>query len=115
MKFIAMILVVYVSLLTLSPVVCGTYIAVKQTADCCNENKDRECSKEQTTNKQSDKSDSNSCLSCCSVQNCHCSFVDAPQFNFQIQMSLNSKRVPIKNDKVLSDYLSDCWQPPEVG
>jgi len=108
-RFIAIILVTYISTLTISPVVCGTYLAIKQNISCSN---DHECKKKQENNKKADHN--SSCLSCCSVQNCHCSFVDAPQFNFLVQINLNSQRAPIKKDKVLSDYQSDCWQPPEI-
>ena len=110
MRLIAIILVTYISALTISPVVCGTYLAIKQSVSC---NDDNQCRKEPTENNKSENS--SSCLSCCSVQNCHCNFVEAPQFSFLIQTNINTQRAPIKIDKVLSDYLSDCWQPPEIA
>lgn len=109
MRLIAIILVTYISVLNMSPIVCGTYIAIKQTVSCSSD----KCAEKKTSKQKSDTG--SSCLSCCSVQNCNCSFVDASQFNFLVQINLNSQKAPFKKDKVLSDYLSDCWQPPEIA
>lgn len=115
MRSIALILVAYLSLLTTSPAVCNGYLVLRQDDLCCNITCETECSKDLSTNKPSGPSEKeSSCLSCCSLQNSHCSFVAVPEFNFNVEMSLNTKRPPVKNDKVLSDYLSDCWQPPEL-
>lgn len=115
MRLIAVILVAYISLLTVLPVICGTYIVLEQAELCCNSASDNQCSEEQSCNEQSDEENNNSsCISCCSVQNCNCNLVDVSRFNFLVQISLNSKRAKVENDKVISNYLSDCWQPPEL-
>lgn len=101
MRFIAVILVCYISLVTVTPAVCGTCTVLKQVNLCCNDDKD-----------QSDNT--TTCTPCCSLQNCHCNFVAIPQFDFLVQIDINSKKTPIKNDKILSDFLSDCWRPPEI-
>lgn len=110
MRFIAVILIAYVLLLTVSPAVCKTYTALKQV-NLCGSSNDKQSTKEQSGNKQSNNN--TSCTDCCSIQNCHCNFVDVPQFNFLAQTSVISKKTSIKNDKVLSNYLSDCWHPPK--
>lgn len=103
-------------MLTVSPVVCGGYVVLKQADLCCNTESDTKCSKDQTTNKPSGSSEKNSsCMACCSVQNCHCNCIAIPEFNFCNEISIDSNRPPVKNDKVLSDYFSDCWQPPEFN
>lgn len=76
---------------------------------CCDE---KQCSNDQEGNKSSN--DNSSCMPCCSIQNCQCNFINIPQFNFLIQMHLTAKKFPAKNDKVPSDYLSDCWHPPKI-
>ncbi len=112
MRFIAFILIAYISLLTVSPMVCETYTIVKQTDLCCNSDNVEQCSKNKSDNKQSGSN--TTCTPCCSIQNCHCNFVEVPYFNFLVQVSTISKKTPTKNDKVLSNYLSDCWHPPKV-
>lgn len=110
MRFIAAILITYISVLTVLPVGCETFTILKQAELCCISNYNKQCSKEQTENKQSDNK--KSCTACCSLQNCN--NISIPQFNFLVHSSKVSKKAPIKKDKVISNYLSDCWHPPKT-
>lgn len=113
MKYIAIILVTYISLLTISPALCGFYAAFKRTGLCCLTNNDKQCSKEQADNsKQPGKSDSDT--TCCSIQTCHCNFINVLPFDFSVQTGRTAKKAPFKNDKIFSNYLPDCWHPPEI-
>lgn len=117
MRFIAIILVTYISLLTVSPAVCGLYETIKQVDLCCSSDSNKKCSNEPSgnkTQKQKDKSESDAPYApCCSVQNCQCYFVTAPQLDFGIQLVTITEKIRIKNETVISNYSSDCWQPPE--
>ena len=98
MRAFSVILLTYVILLLVVPTVCNSMM---------------QCSKEQSNNKTS-KDNKMSCESCCSVQNCHCSFTGIQKFDFQIQASIITKKIHPQNDNVLSTYLSECWHPPEI-
>ena len=113
MKFIAVILVTYISLLTISPALCGFYAAFKRVDLCCSTENNKQCSKEQTGNSKQSDSDV-PCKPCCSIQNCHCNFINVPPFDFFVQTGATAKKTPFKNDKVFSNYLPDCWHPPEI-
>jgi hypothetical protein len=117
MKYIVVILLTYMSLLTVSPALCGMYAALKQADLCCSTDSDKQCSKEQPdSNKQSDKSDSNTpCTPCCIIQNCHCYFVGVPQFDFHIIAYTTTQKIRVTNDNVFSNYSSECWHPPETS
>lgn len=112
MRFIAVILIAYVSLVMVSSTICQTYTLVNQADLRCGSANTKQCSKDKTNKKQS--ANNTSCTPCCSIQNCHCNFVEVPEFNFLINSSKVSKKAPIKNDKVISNYLSDCWHPPKI-
>ena len=110
MKFISIILIAYITLLTVLPAVCKTYVVLKQAELCCSDKNSNQCSKD-----QKDKSENNmSCTACCSIQNCNCNFVGIPQFDFLIQNGTTTKKAKIQDDKILSNYLSDCWHPPKI-
>jgi hypothetical protein len=97
MRTISVILLTYVVLLLVAPTVCNSMA---------------QCSKEQTNNKNSDNT--NTCASCCSIQNCNCNFTGVEQFDFQIYTSIITKKIQAQNNKILSNYLSECWHPPKI-
>ena len=96
MRFIAIILITYISLLTASPAVCGLYETIKQVDLCCSSDSNKKCSNEPSgskTQKQKDNSESDAPYApCCSVQNCQCYFVTAPQLDFGIQLVTKEMR-----------------------
>lgn len=98
MKAFSIILLTYVTLLLVVPTVCNTMM---------------QCSKEQSADKNS-KNTPKSCESCCALQNCHCNFTGIQQFNFQISANIIISKIHTQNDNVLSNYLSECWHPPEL-
>jgi hypothetical protein len=116
MKFITAILVTYISLLTVSPALCGLASMLKQVDLCCAADNEKKCSKEPSDNKeQSDQSDSKTpCIPCCSVQNCLCYFVGVPQYDLAVQLITVAQKIRVKNENVFSNYLSNCWHPPKL-
>lgn len=96
MRTISVILLTYVMLLLVAPTVCNSIA---------------QCSKEQTNNKNPEN---NTCSSCCSIQNCNCNFTGIEKFDFQIYMSIITNKIHTQNDKILSNYLSECWHPPKI-
>jgi hypothetical protein len=102
----------YVSLLTVSPVLCGLTMAIKQMDLCCSET-GKDCSDGQTDDKPQKSSENNCCVPCCSVQNCHCYFVTPQQFDFSVKLFKTIQKLRLQNESLTSNYLSDCWNPPE--
>ncbi len=98
MRVFSAILLTYVLLLLVVPTVCNSMTT---------------CSKEQSSNKKTDK-DNSACNSCCYVQNCNCNFTGIQQFNFQIQAGSDIEKNSTQKDKPLSSYLSECWHPPKL-
>lgn len=95
MKSIALILLAYFGILLVSPLGCSktsSNVSMGQTKS------------------QSDTP----CQACCSIQSCHCNFLGAQSFDFPVQIVAVILKQRIQNDKVLSNYLSDCWRPPKV-
>ena len=106
MRIIATLLVIYTSLLTVSPSVCGVYSALNKAVQL----ETNSCSNKQTpTNSKNAKN----CSPCCSTQNCNCYFVDVLHIDAIASVEISNKKHPFKNDKYFSSYLSDCWHPPE--
>lgn len=111
MRFITTILIIYISLLTISPAVCGIYAVLDQTDQCCTNTK--KCSESSKDNNK--KSQNNSpCTPCCFMQNCNCYFTDVSQFIFQSNITARTKKIQSKNVNIVSNYSSDCWHPPEM-
>lgn len=109
MRYIAFILVFYVSVMNVTPAICGSYTYLVQTNVCRSENNGA-CSDDKS---QQNPKSASPCLPCCYVQNCHCNIVTIPEFNFQVFSDLNIEKIPTENDKIYFNYLSDCWHPPK--
>lgn len=113
MKHVALILVVYVSILSATPAICSSYTSLVQMNLCCTEmgcSDDSDCS----DTKQADHSKNTpSCIPCCYIQTCYCHVVTIPQFNFKILPGRDAEKIPTENDKIYFTYLSDCWHPPK--
>ena len=113
MRCIALILLVYVSVLNITPAICSSYTTLAQTNLCINKKgcgDDDACS----NTKQNENSNNTSpCTPCCYIQNCHCNIVNTPRFNFQILSDVSTEKISTENDKIYFNYLSDCWHPPK--
>lgn len=109
MKLVAAILLTYVSVLVTAPALCAMEEIATKAGLSCTGNESDDCSKE------SDQSNEKSpCMPCCTVQSCQCYFITINEFNLNIQESVSISTIPYTNDKILSDYLSECWHPPEL-
>ena len=112
MRIVSAIFFIYVSLLIVSPSICGVYTEVNETQMCRSSCEYTQCSGEQTENESSDKDEP--CTPCCLIQNCNCCFVAPSSFEFQPLIVYSAKKIQSKNDNVVSNYSSDCWHPPEM-
>lgn len=108
MRLFSSILFIYFSVLTVTPFFC-TSIVKKVLTDCGNEIK---CPKK---NADDSNRDTNNCKSCCLMENCCDAIVNLPEFNFNIEGLKLQKKTLAKKDKAFSDYLSECWHPPEIS
>ncbi len=107
MRYLALILTLYLSVITVTPALCSTYSVIKKVTLCCSEQK---CS-----NKTGDcKRGNDTCTPCCLMQNCCCNIVALPEFNFMLEGISTEKKILTISDNALSDYLSDCWNPPKL-
>lgn len=109
MRIVSAILFIYVSILIVSPSVCGIFTVVEETEMCTSSFEHTQCSEKQTDNELSEKESP-----CYLIQNCNCCFVTPAPFEFQPLIVYSSKKIQSKNDNVVSNYSSDCWNPPEV-
>ena len=114
MRIFAIVFVSYFSLLAISPALCEVYGAIKQIDLCCDK-ADKECKAPVDKDSQPQKSsDNNCCIPCGTVQDCHCYFESTPQFDFIVAFSVTTEKNHLKNESLISNYSSDCWQPPEL-
>lgn len=113
MRIVSAILFIYVSLLIVSPSVCGMFTVVEETGMCGSSCEYNQCSEEQTENESSEKE--LPCTPCCLIQNCNCCFVAPASFEFQPLIVYSAKKTQSKNDNVVSNYSCDCWHPPEMS
>lgn len=113
MKFFAAILVIYMSILTVSPVLCGLADMLQKVELCCTADESKQCSDEPKDSKDQSDNKPTSIL-CCSVQKCNCCFETPPQFDFEIGPIITSEKIRIRDESVISNYSSNCWQPPEI-
>jgi hypothetical protein len=107
-KTLACILAFYLSGLTISPVALMLYSALKPQCEM-------QCSMEEK--ESCDMSDMECCPAMCNpAQCCFCCFVctvdqkrpEIKIFQTNINPTLSEKQY------ALSDFVSDCWQPPET-
>ena len=113
MRIISILLISYISLLIISPSVGGMFVVAEETNMCCNSDDDNQCSREQSENRSSDKD--SPCTPCCLIQNCNCCFLASSSFEFQPLIAAGLQKIQSKNDQIHSNYLSDCWHPPEMS
>jgi hypothetical protein len=110
MKFFASILLTYLSLVIAVPSVCGISELKNQSVSCCSSEK-KEC----TDPASKDENNIPSCYPCCSIQNCHC----FPEKTLEVRDRLNfispEEKMRIQNEKPVSNFSGDCWQPPELS
>ena len=120
MKLVAAILATLTLFLTVHPVLTHqNYVAQKET--CTSDNC---CSDEEETCKQQDKTqqqdDPNKCCNnghCNPFEVCACCYyipTEQPVFCSFNPMTMREKVKPT-NDKILSSYIQDFWQPPEIA
>ena len=113
MRFFALVLVFYLLLLTVSPAVCQVYEAVSQVDLCCTGGSDEQCNQKDSEERKSSNT-SNSCTPCSAIQNCCCYFVMTTPFKFSNPIVSITEKIWVNNESVISDYLPDCWHPPET-
>lgn len=118
MKLTAAILVTYISLISLSPALCGFYNSVKKIELCCMSNSNKDCSsnisKNCTSSSNENEEDDSPCTPCCGIPNCNCFYEKIPAFNFTVDETVAYKKVFLVNNKIFSSYFSECWNPPEI-
>ena len=112
MRIISAMLFIYVSLLIVSPSICGMCASADETEMCSSSCEYTQCSGEQNENESSEKD--SPCTPCCLIQNCNCCFIAPTAFEFQPLIVFSVKKIQSKNDIVVSNYSSDCWHPPEM-
>ena len=102
------------SLLTIAPALCELYATVSTINWCCSPNAEKCAAKPMDTKKQTNGT-SKSCTPCRTIQNCSCYFTTTAIANFKPILVSDSRKLYITNEKVVSNYLSDCWHPPELA
>lgn len=122
MKLIATILAILIFVLTLQPLLPDkNNVAQKETCtsnNCYFTDKDDNC--EHQNNTQQQKDDSNNCCDngrCNPFEVCACCYyVPTKQIIFYVSNNFTIKeKVRLTNDRVLSSYIQDFWQPPEIA
>jgi len=113
MKILTSILCMYFGLLMAQPFV-NMELGVPNKPNSCHPGK---CCKEME-HKGADKQQSNSCNRdfCNPFVPCGTSIVYViPSHNFMNQVrEVPEKLKPATNENIISNYLSDCWRPPEL-
>jgi hypothetical protein len=121
MKLTAFILATYISFLTVQPLTKVIYSALtQQTEECCGDNC---CENEQADNKQksdTDNQDPNNCCPngiCNPFEQCACCFsvtVEQPTYHYLATIIINKYILPTA-ESTTSNYIADCFHPPEIA
>ncbi|MFN0201863.1 MAG: hypothetical protein ACKVTZ_10095 [Bacteroidia bacterium] len=102
MKYLSLLLAIYVLLLTATP-------------NCAEDNCFQEQTSEQSQNPQNEKD----CSDCCSpFMRCKTCFgFTFPIISFPVRFTFtySDKKVSIYKEISTSDFFSSIWQPPEMG
>ena len=116
MRYLAAIFVMYLTLITVSPTVCQLMGGMQQMSFCSSE-KSISAASEQTDSPDSpsEKSDDNKCcIPCCTIPSCNCAFVAVAPYAISPFEFGNLQKLRLHDETLVSNYLPDCWQPPEM-
>ncbi len=124
MRILVTLLAAYVGFLVSQPLICESACSSEETISCCVKqdvckmestcSSDQECSDNESKSACKTQSANSECRTCSSMNICNCFIERVVEFNF------NSPEISVVNihphldDKLLSGYESDCWQPPEL-
>ena len=108
MKWIAMLLFIYTSLLVAGPAICSVEKIMAQADACCHQTKKKDCTKDENSKQDAP------CMPCCVVQTCQCEYISPVNIDFTMENGGSITAIPDMNDKIHSDYWSECWHPPET-
>jgi hypothetical protein len=114
MKILTSILCMYFGLLMAQPFV-NMELGLPNKPNSCHPGK---CCKEMEHKGSSDKQQSNTCNRdfCNPFVPCGTSLVYVvPSHNFASPVQVVPEKLkPVINENIISNYLSDCWRPPEL-
>lgn len=116
MKYLATIFVLYLTLITVAPTACQLIGGVPQLQLCSSEQSFSACDQQtETSDVPTEQSeDNNCCVPCCTIPSCNCVFVTEVPLqvsNFEFD---NLRKLRPRDETLVSNYLPDCWQPPEM-
>ena len=113
MRFLAIILSLYISTFALCPAVKQVIQAVVKADMCCSSSCKDKAEENQSSNScNKDQKPMDCCCNCPYINGCIANVVTQQVFEFH-DFEKNLQKVIPTNEDISSFYMSDCWHPPK--